>query len=114
MRHTIITAALLFSLAPPIMADTPTGNPVEGQRLFMTYGCYQCHGTTGAGGVAGPKLAPDPLPLEGIRAKLRTPSGRMPVYTPKVISDAEIADIVAYLHSIPPGLPARDIPLLNH
>jgi mono/diheme cytochrome c family protein len=38
----------------------------------------------------------------------------MPVYTAAVISDAQIADIVAYLQSIPRGQPAQDIPLLNH
>jgi mono/diheme cytochrome c family protein len=90
------------------------GNPIEGKRLFLAYGCYGCHGTTGAGGgIAGPKLAPYPLPLEGIRAKLRTASGRMPVYTPTVVTDSEIADIVAYLQSIPAGRPADDISLLK-
>jgi two-component system chemotaxis response regulator CheB len=58
-------------------------------------------------------LAPNPLPLEGVTAKVRTPSGRMPVYSPAVLRDTEIADIVAYLQSIPKGTDAKDIPLLN-
>jgi mono/diheme cytochrome c family protein len=37
----------------------------------------------------------------------------MPVYSAAVITDAQIADIVAYLQSIPSGQPAKDIPLLN-
>jgi mono/diheme cytochrome c family protein len=45
---------------------------------------------------------------------LRTLSGRMPVYTAAVVSDTQIADIVAYLQSIPGGKPAADIPLLSH
>jgi|SRR5581483_1818234 len=114
MNMRIVTVCLLLALASPTLAATPEGNPVEGKRLYMTVGCYQCHGTTGSGGLAGPRLAPNPLSLEGIRAKLRTPSGRMPVYTAKVISDAEIADVLAYLQSIPAGKPAREIPLLNH
>jgi mono/diheme cytochrome c family protein len=82
--------------------------------MFLADGCYQCHGTTGAGGgIAGPRLAPNPLPFEGVKAKLRTASGRMPVYSAAVITDAQIADIVAYLQSIPSGQPAKDIPLLN-
>jgi ubiquinol-cytochrome c reductase cytochrome c subunit len=64
--------------------------------------------------MAGPHLAPNPLPLEVVIAKLRTASGRMPVYTAAVISDAQITDIVAYLQSLPQGKAARDIPLLNH
>lgn len=87
---------------------------MNGARLFLADGCYACHGTTGAGGgVAGPKLAPDTLPVEAFLAKLRHPSGRMPVYGATVLSDDEVADIVAYLSSLPPGIPASQIPLLN-
>jgi mono/diheme cytochrome c family protein len=90
------------------------GDAVNGKRVFFADGCFYCHGTTGAGGGnAGPRLAPNPLPLEGVRAKLRTASGRMPVYSPAVLKDAEIAAIVAYLQSIPQGKPAKDIPALN-
>ncbi len=107
--------ALLATLRPhAAFGGESQADAVEGRRLFLTVGCYQCHGTTGAGGgIAGPRLAPNPLPLEGIKAKLRTASGRMPVYTAAVISDAQIADIAAYLQSIPSGKPAADIPLLN-
>lgn len=108
-----VGAALWVVTVLSARADSP-GNPAEGRRLFLADGCYQCHGTTGAGGgPAGPTLAPNPLPLAAMLAKLRTPSGRMPVYTPGVVSDAQIADIVAYLKSIPAGRPAHDIPLLN-
>jgi hypothetical protein len=36
----------------------------------------------------------------------------MPPYTSKVVSDAELADIYAYLQSIPTPPPASSIPLL--
>lgn len=115
MRTNIIGASILCAVVSVLgFAEEPSGNPVEGKRLFLAYGCYQCHGTTGAGGgPAGPTLAPNPLPLAGVRAKLRTASGRMPVYTAALVTDAQIADIVAYLQSIPPGKSAKDIPLLN-
>lgn len=113
--HSIIAALLAGLILIAAHAGEPQGNPVAGQRLFLAYGCYQCHGTTGAGGgPAGPKLAPNPLPLEGIRAKLRTASGRMPVYTAALVPDAQLADIVAYLNSVPAGKAAQDIPMLNH
>lgn len=110
------TAALAFLAIQSVsaFAAETSGDPIQGKRLFLADGCYQCHGTTGAGGgMAGPRLAPNPLPLEGIKAKLRTPSGRMPVYTAALLSDAQVADIVAYLQSIPSGKPSADIPLLN-
>ena len=95
--------------------ETPqTGDAANGKRVFFADGCFYCHGTTGAGGGnAGPRLAPNPLPLEGVKAKVRTASGRMPVYSSAVLQDSEIADIVAYLRSIPAGKQAKDIPLLN-
>ncbi|MFL6605379.1 MAG: c-type cytochrome [Steroidobacteraceae bacterium] len=106
-----VALALCFVAAA---AESPPGDVANGKRLFMTYGCYECHGTVGAGGgVAGPRLAPNPLPLVAVKAKLRTPSGRMPVYSQTVLKDAEIADIYAYLQSIPTGRSAHEIELLN-
>jgi mono/diheme cytochrome c family protein len=112
-------ASLLFATAVATAAaaagtTAAAGDPVNGKRIFFADGCVYCHGTTGAGGgPAGPRLAPNPLSLEGVTAKVRTPSGRMPVYSPAVLRDGEIADIVAYLESIPKGTDAKDIPLLN-
>jgi len=110
------TLAAFISLygARPAAAESQ-GDAANGKRIFLADGCFYCHGTTGAGGGnAGPRLAPNPLPLAGVKAKLRTASGRMPVYSPAVLTDSEIADIVAYLQSIPMGKDAKDIPLLNH
>lgn len=107
--------AALTCLAVVASADDEThGDAANGKRVFLADGCFYCHGTTGAGGGnAGPRLAPNPLPLAGVTAKLRTASGRMPVYSPAVLKDSEIADIVAYLQSIPKGKDAKDLPLLN-
>jgi ubiquinol-cytochrome c reductase cytochrome c subunit len=84
----------------------------NGKKLFSSVGCYECHGRVGQGGSAGPRLAPRPVPLEALVAYVRHPSGAMPPYTAKLVTDAQLADIHAYLASIPP--PAKDIPLLNH
>ena len=106
-------AVCTLAVATPSSAE-PAGDPINGKRLFMTYGCYACHGTTGAGGgLAGPRIAPNPLPLIGVKSKLRTASGRMPVFSEVVLKDAEIVDIYAYLQSIAPGRSAREIDLLN-
>jgi mono/diheme cytochrome c family protein len=87
------------------------GDAGNGKRVFTSYYCYACHGTEGQGGV-GPRLiaraTADPL----IRY-VRKPSGVMPAYTSKVISEQDLIDIHAYLKSIPPSPPAKSIPLLN-
>jgi mono/diheme cytochrome c family protein len=84
-----------------------------GKKLFSKYGCYECHGTQGQGTTAGARLAPKPIPLAALIAYVRRPAGQMPPYTTKVVSDAELADIRAYLASLPDPPPAQSIPLLN-
>ena len=104
--HVLLASLVCFAMAAVAADPTPAagGDAANGKRVFFADGCFYCHGTTGAGGGnAGPRLAPNPLPLEGVRAKVRTASGRMPVYSPAVLKDAEIADIVAILQSIPKG-----------
>jgi|KBSSwiStaDraftv2_1062776.scaffolds.fasta_scaffold01176_22 ubiquinol-cytochrome c reductase cytochrome c subunit len=114
MMKTLASLAALTLCLVAAAAETASGDAANGKRLFMTYGCYECHGTVGAGGgVAGPRIAPNPLPFLGVKAKLRTASGRMPVYSEIVLKDAEIADIYAYLQSIPAGKSAHEIDLLN-
>ncbi len=82
--------------------DASAGNAEKGKTLFMKDGCYQCHGREGQGSVmSGPRIAPDPVPFEVVLRYVRKPSGEMPPYTAKVISDQELADIYAYLQSRP-------------
>ena len=38
---------------------------------------------------------------------------QMPPYTAKVLSDAQLADLFAYIKSLPESPPAKDIPLLS-
>jgi mono/diheme cytochrome c family protein len=85
----------------------------NGKRVFMRVGCWQCHGTLGQGGTAGPRIAPDPLPYEALTAFVRTTNRAMPPYREAVLSNDELADIYAYLQSIPkPPLP-ESLPLLK-
>jgi ubiquinol-cytochrome c reductase cytochrome c subunit len=82
--------------------EPPAGNADNGKTLFMKDGCYQCHGREGQGSVmAGPRIAPDPVPIDVLLRYVRKPTGEMPPYTAKVISDQELADIYAYLQSRP-------------
>src|ERR1700746_3059254 len=111
MRRAFVPAfafALLFG--NPAAAEPSAAN---GRVLFVKVGCYQCHGYQGQGGAAGPRIAPDPLPLDGLAAFVRTTSGEMPPYTTTLLSDSDLADIYAYLQSIqrPPAL--ADLPLLK-
>ena len=88
------------------------GNADHGKKLFVDDGCWECHGRAAQGGV-GPRLGPHPLPLAAIIAYIRQPTAEMPPYTAKVISDAEIADIYAFLNTIPDPPKIDTIPLLK-
>ena len=79
----------------------PKGDLAHGKKIFTTFGCYQCHGYQGQGSNAGPKLAPNPLPYDAVARQMRKPRDRMPVYTHKTVSDADVADIYAYMQSMP-------------
>jgi mono/diheme cytochrome c family protein len=94
-------------------SDTAAGNAEKGKRLYTSYGCYQCHSRQAQGGAAGPRLAPNPIPLAAIVIYVRHPTGAMPPYTSKVVSDAELADIYAFLQTIPQPPAVKSIPLLN-
>src|ERR1700760_2395240 len=112
-KHALLIAVSAVALSTPVWA-ADAGNVENGKRLYMRDGCWECHTTVGmGGGNAGPQIAPNPLPIEGIVAELRHPRLAMPQYSEKVISDAEIADIHAFLMTIPAGPKAKDIPALN-
>jgi ubiquinol-cytochrome c reductase cytochrome c subunit len=90
-------------------SQAPNGNAANGRKLFASIGCYQCHGYEAQGSTAtGPRLAPRPLPFPALSRYVRRPTGQMPPYTAKVLSDAELADIYAFLQAAPaaPATPA--------
>ena len=105
MKRLIFAVALSAAFA---FAQAPAGDVEKGKALFLKNGCYECHGTVGQGGT-GPRIAP----RTGSIAYIRKPAAQMPPYTPKVLSDSEVADIQAYLMSIPAPPSAKSIALLN-
>ena len=91
----------------------PAGNVENGKRSFTFYGCSSCHGYSGHGGV-GPRLATTSLSLAALMKYVRQPSGVMPRYaTESQITDAALADIYAFLKSVPPPPDPKTIPLLQ-
>jgi len=81
-------------------AAIPPGNAVNGGKLFVKYGCYECHGREGQGGLAGPRIAPNTPSVTTLIRYVRAPRGEMPPYTEKLLkSDQDLIDIHAYLSS---------------
>jgi ubiquinol-cytochrome c reductase cytochrome c subunit len=91
------------------------GNAENGKKLFMKDGCFECHGTVGQGSTStgGARIGPPAISFEAMVQYVHHPSGQMPPYTSKVISDQDLTDIYAYLKAQPAATPAKNIPLLN-
>lgn len=94
--------------------DSLAGNAENGKKFFISDGCFECHGTVGQGSTAtGARIGPPAISFEGMVEYVHHPSGQMPPYTSKVISDQDLADIYAYLKSQPKPPSGKSIPLLN-
>ena len=111
----LLSGSERFQSAPqgqPSAAAAPAGNAENGKRIFTKYGCYECHGRENQGGWReGPRIGPILYP--SFSSYIRKPSGNMPPYTEKVVSNQELMDIYAFLRSLPTPPAARTIPLLN-
>jgi len=94
-------------------APTFATDDLQGRDTYIRVGCWSCHGFEGQGGIAGPRLAPDPLPFEAFAVIVRRAVAEMPAYSTQVLSDEELADIYAYLLTIAPSPDPDSIPLLR-
>jgi cytochrome c oxidase subunit 2 len=104
--------------APPLSDDdaddTPSDGPAtnepnaaRGQELFFANGCAVCHGDNGEGGI-GPTIASTGFSLEQVIGQYRSPRSAMPAFPADRVSDAEVADIYAWLQTLP--LPDTIVP----
>ncbi len=115
-RRTFRGIAGLTAIAAGLVLGQATASAASaeaGRVAFLKHGCWQCHGERGQGGVTGFKLAPDPIPFETLQNFVRTTNRNMPAYREQILSNDDLADIYAYLQSIPKGPDAKSIPLLN-
>jgi ubiquinol-cytochrome c reductase cytochrome c subunit len=111
----LVTASLAYAMPAHTQVAGPPGDAVNGKRIYMAVGCYQCHGTVGQGSrPTGPHLAPNPLPYEAFAAVVRRPVNVMPPYTTVVLSDQDLGDIYAYLLTIPPLPDPKAAAILDH
>jgi mono/diheme cytochrome c family protein len=106
----------LVALAAGLLAGQGAALAASAERgkvEFIQHGCWECHGEVGQGGQAGPKLAPNPIPFETLSNFVRTTSREMPPFRKEILSDEDLADIYAYLQSIPKGPDPKSIAILN-
>jgi mono/diheme cytochrome c family protein len=105
--------------AAPLTVPVNQGDVVAGAALYVRYGCVNCHGPNGLGGVPNPQ-SPDKTipPLSGpdFRGEFNTPAkikdvivsgsviGRAPIVSMPhwggILSDQQLNQLVAYLHTL--------------
>ena len=96
--------------------DAPRGDAANGKRVYLADGCFTCHGRAGQGGAyngPAPVLAKTEMPFEGFKMQIRNPSKDMPAYSDAVMSDQEIADMYAFVQSLPGRRDPKDIAILK-
>ena len=104
-------AAALIFLVTAVSAQQ--GDAKRGQKLFLDNQCYACHGFSGQNG-PGKRLVPMKMAAVAFTAYVRSPGTKqMPSYSGKVLTDQQLADIWAYVRTLPDSPEAKDIPLIQ-
>jgi mono/diheme cytochrome c family protein len=112
-RLVLLVASLVAAVVAGAAERAASPSATRGRQLYVTVGCVHCHGSMGQGSTAGTRLAPQPLPAEAIAQFIRNTGTTMPAYSARVLSDADVADIAAFLATIPPARPVERIPALR-
>ena len=114
LRHCTIVLALTASAG--WAADAPHGDAAKGRALYMSVGCSYCHGTAGQGGggrTGGLRIANQNIGYPAFLNQLRHPVNEMPPYVASAMPDQQVADIYAFVSTLPRPPDANTIPLLN-
>jgi mono/diheme cytochrome c family protein len=121
-RSIVLTAWILALIAPVASSsraeDAPAGDAVKGKRIYMAVGCFECHGRFGQGGDfkgPAPSIAHTELPLDAFTMQLRQPAENMPTYAEAALPEKDVADIFAYVQSLPGLRDLKTLPeILTH
>lgn len=87
-----------FRGVSPSTANAADAPAVRGASLYVTAGCVTCHGLEGRGAEVGPAIAG--TELKTLLQKVRQGPSGMPRFSTDGLTDAEVADIEAYLQTL--------------
>ena len=100
-RHGLCATGLalwLVAIAGPAPAQP---GATSGAEIWTRAGCAGCHGPHGAGTAIAPALAATSLELVPFTSAVRTARGAMPAYGVAALPDDVVAELHAYLASLP-------------
>ena len=111
IRVALIVAACAFAAGAAQAAS-----PENGRKAFVAHGCWQCHGFEGQGSAVtsnGAVMSNTELPFEAFEGFVRGTNRAMPPYREAILPSADLADIYAFLHTVPKPKDPNSIPLLK-
>ena len=116
----VVKYTVCFSL---LFTNVLSSDSIEGEKLYLSHGCYSCHGYNGTGryplanDISGIMTSEELFTMFlRLRADLNpvSPSNSMPNYSKNVIDDSEAKQIYAYIKTFkdsPPQL--EEIPIFK-
>ena len=117
LKAAAVVAIGAIALAAAKAQGVVHGDVANGKRLYLADGCFTCHGRVGQGGAyntPAPILAHTAMPFDGFKGQIRNPINDMPAFPAAILSDKDIADIYAFVESLPGPRGPKDFPILNN
>ena len=118
MRYSLrLAVCAVVALVASGARAADAGNAAKGKQLFTTKGCSYCHGTVGQGGggrTGGLRIANMGIGFPAFLNQLRQPVNEMPPYVASALPESDVADIFAYVASLPRPPDVKSIPILNN
>ena len=111
-----VLSVLAFTVLTYVVAAAGSATAQDSEEERAAYdrgGCWGCHNHQGQGGRPGPAIARPTRSYDAFSRFVRTSSGAMPPFTERVLSDADLEAIYAYLQSIPEPPQPETLPLLQ-
>ena len=122
MRNIVMRCRIRLALAALVAGFVLTNGAAlaasaeNGKIVYVKQGCWQCHGFLGQGSLVtsgGTVIGPSALTFDIFKSFVRNTKRTMPPYREAILPDADLADIYAYLQTMPKAPDPNSIPLLK-
>ena len=97
-QQIVVGGSTDFTGVSPASSVSGDSAVARGEALYVSEGCATCHGLAGRGAPVGPPIAG--TKLSTLQQRVREGPAGMPRFSTDALTDAQLADIEAYLQSV--------------